>query len=87
MITKLTKEQGDVVKFASTGHNVCIFGKAGVGKTTVVESIIKSLTAKGLKCQIVCSTGISCDAYHVWLFGKKTRLQISKPAMGLLIEQ
>ena len=43
---------------------MCILGKAGVGKTTVVESIIKSLTAKGLKCQIVCSSGISCDAYH-----------------------
>jgi nucleoside-triphosphatase THEP1 len=47
MNIKLTKEQGDVVKFASTRHNMCIFGKAGVGKTTVVESIIKYLTAKG----------------------------------------
>ena len=64
MNVKLTEEQGVVVKFASTGHNMCILGKAGVGKTTVVESIIKSLTAKGLKCQIVCSSGISCDAYH-----------------------
>lgn len=64
MNIKLTEEQDVVVKFASTGHNMCIFGKAGVGKTTVVERIIKSLTAKGLKCQIVCSSGISCDAYH-----------------------
>ena len=64
MNIKLTKEQDEVVKFASTGHNMCIFGKAVVGKTMVVKSIIKSLTAKGLKCQIVCSSGISCDAYH-----------------------
>ena len=59
----MTEEQDVVVKFAHTGH-MCIFGTAGVGKTTVVERIIKSLTAKGLKCQIVCSSGISCDAYH-----------------------
>ena len=64
MNIKLTEEQDVVVKFAQTGHNMCIFGKAGVGKTTVVETIIKYLTAKGLKCQVVCSSGISCDAYH-----------------------
>ncbi|XP_028404093.1 ATP-dependent DNA helicase PIF1-like [Dendronephthya gigantea] len=39
MNIKLTKEQDDVVNFASTKHNMCIFGKAGVGKTTVVESM------------------------------------------------
>lgn len=61
--TRLTKEQEEVVNFAGTGHNLCVFGKAGVGKTTVVKEIVKSLTAKGWKCQIVCSSGISCEAY------------------------
>ena len=64
MNIKLTEEQDVVVKFTQTGHNMCIFGKASLGKTTVVERIIKSLTAKGLKCQIMCSSGILCDAYH-----------------------
>ena len=42
------------------------YGKAGVGKLTVVEEIKRVLTAKGEKCQIVClSAGISCAcAYH-----------------------
>ena len=30
-------------------HNVCIFGRAGVGKSTVVKEIKKVLTAKGEK--------------------------------------
>ena len=60
---KLTAEQQRVVDAALTGHNVCIFGRAGVGKTTAVERIRKILTSRGKKCQIVCSSGISCDAY------------------------
>ena len=46
---ELTKEQKEVVDFAKTGHNLCIFGKAGVGKTTAVDSIKKYLTTKGIK--------------------------------------
>ena len=60
---KLTDEQQRMVDAALTRHNVCIFGRAGVGKTTVVEKIRKILTSRGKKCQIVCSSGISCDAY------------------------
>ena len=60
---KLTDEQQRAVNAALSGHNVCIFGRAGVGKTTVVETIRKVLTLVGKKCQIVCSSGISCDAY------------------------
>ena len=60
---ELTKEQKEVLDFAKTGHNLCIFGKAGVGKTTAVDSIKKYLTTKGIKYQIICSSRISCDAY------------------------
>ena len=60
---KLTDEQQRAVDAALTGHNVCIFGRAGVGKTTVVETIRKLFTSRGKRCQIVCSSGISCDAY------------------------
>ena len=60
---KFTAEQQRAVDATLTGHNVCIFGRAGVGKTTMVEGIRKILTPRGKKCQIVCSSGISCDAY------------------------
>jgi ATP-dependent exoDNAse (exonuclease V) alpha subunit len=60
---KLTGEQQRAVDAALSGHNVCIFGRAGVGKTTVVETIRKVLTSAGKRCQIVCSSGIACDAY------------------------
>ena len=46
---KLTAEQQRAVDAALTGHNVCIFGRAGVGKTTVVERIRKILTSRGKK--------------------------------------
>jgi Cdc6-like AAA superfamily ATPase len=62
--TKLTSEQLNILNFATTGHNVCIFGKAGVGKTTVVQKIRSKLTEEGKKCQIVCASGIACEEYN-----------------------
>ena len=61
---KLTKEQQDVIDFVDLGHNACIFGRAGVGKTTVVEEIRRKLTAKGIKVEVLSSSGISCTAYN-----------------------
>ena len=61
---KLTKEQQDVIDFVDLGHNTCIFGRAGVGKTTVVEEIRKKLTAKGIKVEVLSSSGTSCIAYN-----------------------
>ena len=43
---------------------MCILGRAGVGKTTVVQAIKKVLASKGLNCQIVCPSGVSCNAYE-----------------------
>ena len=37
----LTCEHLKVLTFATTGPNVCIFGKAGVGKSTLVQTIRK----------------------------------------------
>ncbi|CAB3978006.1 ATP-dependent DNA helicase PIF1-like [Paramuricea clavata] len=43
----------------------CAFSeRPALGKQRLWKASLNSLTAKGLKCQIVCSTGISCDAYH-----------------------
>ena len=61
---KLTKEQQNVIDFVDLGHNACIFGRAGVGKTTVVEEIRRKLTAKGIKGEALSSSGISCTAYN-----------------------
>ena len=46
------------------GHNVCILGKAGTGKSAVVRKIKSHFTSQGKKCQIVCSSGIACDVYN-----------------------
>ncbi|XP_028418058.1 ATP-dependent DNA helicase PIF1-like [Dendronephthya gigantea] len=86
---KLTKEQQDVADLAELGHNVCIFGRAGVGKTTVVEEITKRLTANGIKVQVLSSSGISCMAYNC---GAKTvhahyGLQTAELPDSLLIER
>lgn len=60
----LTDEQQKSIDAALTGHNMCIFGRAGVGKTTVVQKIKKVLASKGVNCQIICPSGVSCDAYE-----------------------
>ncbi len=62
--TNLTSEQLNVLNFATTGHNVCIFGKAGVGKSTVVQEIRAKLEEQGKRCQIVCASGIACEEYN-----------------------
>ena len=61
---ELTNEQLDILKFAESGHNMCIFGKGGVGKSTLVKEIRRQLTKNGMQCQIVCASGISCDIYN-----------------------
>ena len=45
---------------AKQGHNICVFGKAGVGKTTTVLAINEPLETNE-NVQIICSTGIACE--------------------------
>ena len=59
----LTDEQQLILNLAKKGHNICILGRAGVGKSTTVQEIEKALSAQGKKCQTVCSTGIACQNY------------------------
>ena len=42
---------------------MCIFGRAGVGKTTVVQTVKKIFESEGVNCQIICPSGGLCDAY------------------------
>ena len=44
--TKLTSEQLNILNFATSGHNFCIFGKASVGKTTSIREIKSELEKK-----------------------------------------
>ena len=47
---ELTEGQLKILKLAESGHNICVVGKAGVGK--------------GKKCFIVCASGVACDPYN-----------------------
>ena len=53
-----------ILKLAESGHNICVVGKAGVGKSTAVLELTKRLSAKGKKCFIVCASGVACDPYN-----------------------
>ena len=61
---KLTDDQLKVIRLAENGHNICIIGKAGVGKTTVVREIIKKLSSQRRRCYVVCASGVSCESYE-----------------------
>ena len=49
MAVKLTCEQEDCVKTALEGHNFCIFGEAGTGKSRVIQ---KSAGLKEKGCEL-----------------------------------
>ena len=46
----LTDEQELILNLAKKGHNVCMLGRAGVGKSPTVQEIKKTLSAQGKKC-------------------------------------
>ncbi|CAB4018113.1 ATP-dependent DNA helicase PIF1 [Paramuricea clavata] len=60
---RLTEEQQTIFDLAKKGYNICILGRASVGKSTTVQEIKKELSAKCLQCEIICSTGIACKNY------------------------
>ena len=44
---------------AVSGHNVCILGRAGVGKSVQVKEIKKEFDKMGLNARIVCLSEIA----------------------------
>ncbi len=54
---KLSPSQHDALKVALRSRAVVITGGPGVGKTTLVQSLLKILTAKKLKCILAAPTG------------------------------
>ena len=60
----LTEEQAEILRFASSGHNLLITAQAPAGKSTVVNSIRQDCRQRGLKVAVVCSSGIACKVYE-----------------------
>ncbi|XP_028417370.1 ATP-dependent DNA helicase PIF1-like [Dendronephthya gigantea] len=87
--SRLTGEQLNIVNFAKSGHNLCIFGQAGVGKSTVVQEIRRSMQEEGKWCQIVCASGIACGAYDGYAKTVHSHygLQIAELPQNLLLER
>jgi exodeoxyribonuclease V alpha subunit len=54
---KLSPSQHEALKTALRSRAVVITGGPGVGKTTLVQSLLKILTAKKLKCLLAAPTG------------------------------
>ena len=55
--------QAKAVNIATKGHNLLLLGRAGTGKSYVVNTIANELRNIGKKVQITCSTGIACSVY------------------------
>ena len=46
------------------GHNLCITGQGGTGKSVLVGCIQRELKRRGKSVAIICSSGLSCDIYQ-----------------------
>ncbi|WAR10116.1 RRM3-like protein [Mya arenaria] len=44
-------------------NRALINGPAGIGKSTVISAIVRSLKSLGKAVQLTCSTGIACHVY------------------------
>ena len=55
---RLTVDQREVLEVVERGQNVFITGQAGTGKSFLVKEIFRSLSRKGTKCEVICSSGI-----------------------------
>ena len=60
---RLTVDQREVLEVVERGHNVFITGQAGTGKSFLVKEIFRSLSRRGTKCEVICSSGIAGTVY------------------------
>ena len=64
MSRKLTPQQQRIFDMATRGHNLCILGRAGVGKSVLVNEIKEELHKKGQNTEIICSSRIACESFE-----------------------
>ncbi|CAB4013355.1 ATP-dependent DNA helicase PIF1 [Paramuricea clavata] len=60
----LTSDQERLCEIALEGHNICITGKAGTGKSVLVGCIQRELKRRGKTVAVICSSGLSCEVYQ-----------------------
>lgn len=60
---RLTDDQKEVLEVVERGHNVFITGQAGSGKSFLVKDIFCSLVRRGIRCAIICPSGIGGTVY------------------------
>jgi ATP-dependent DNA helicase PIF1 len=60
---ELSKGQQQALDIAREGHNICILGEGGVGKSVVIEEIFKHFTERGKQVVKTASTG--CAGYLI----------------------
>lgn len=64
---RLTDDQKEVLEVVERGHNVFITGQAGSGKSFLVKDIFRSLVRRGIRCAIICPSGIGGTVYRMSL--------------------
>ena len=52
-----------MLELVESGHNFCLVGKTGAGKSTVVLTNEKTVIERK-KCHIVSSNRMSCESYN-----------------------
>ena len=62
-VHRLNLDQELPFRVVQSGHNALITGKAGTGKSFLVQEIFKSLVRSGKRVRIVCSSGIAGRVY------------------------
>ena len=60
---RLTVDQREVLEVVERGHNVFITEQTGTGKSFLVKEIFRSLSRRGTKCEVICSSGIAQTVY------------------------